>query len=264
MKFYLILFLPFFYLSCNTHNIKTIEFQKLSSSNPDNYYLNNSTSTLKGKVKPNQIGNKVFISYQLSYFFDTAANLKLEKTLFLGEPNYYGHYSENIDTLTQELYKKTKLKVDSLQKVVNSNLGYDERLKKGNTKGKQIRNAVDGELLLELEQDFLNNKLHLREYAGRILEDIKKAKRLNTFPFLYENPHYKSRLPSFNAYFVFKLYDDDGFEISSYQTEKFFVSPLKENFIEGKIELDYKKLATFEADIFLKAKKILVNVIASN
>ncbi|MEI6949819.1 hypothetical protein V9K67_21715 [Paraflavisolibacter sp. H34] len=262
MKVFFIFLPALLFASCKPA-VKPVEFKKVSSSNPDGFYANHSARKLEGKVKPGQFEGKACLSYQLTFAFDTSANKLLDPALFRGEPVFYGQYSEDVDVLSQQLYQEAKQRVDSLQAVVNSQNPYGQGQRQEGRSRRSLRNGTAEELLLELYKGSLNSPLEFKKETGEILQKIREAKRLTTYPYLYENPHFPTRQPALNVCFVLKFYDSDGFELASYQTGRYQVWPLKENFVEGKIETGYKSLDDFNGNIYSKVKRIVVNVVAS-
>jgi hypothetical protein len=253
----LIILIPVFF-GCKQGNKKLL-FYNNESTITDVRYLNLSNSTINGSIKPIELNGVVYLSYKFSFFYDTSSNSKMDKTLFLGEPRFVGNYSENIDTLLKQIYKKTKEKVDSLQKVLDKKI-YNKS--KGGKKDSENmpQNGSNEELQLALEKGHLENRDLQKVFAENVLEWIKQAKELGTYPYFNYKAHFKSRTPAFSVAFRISLKDKEGFEITSYITDYHLIFPMKDNLIEGKITVGYASADKFQKEVLKKADKVYISI----
>lgn len=251
--------------ACNSET-KNVSFQRANSNNSDAVFLNLNTINIEGQIKPLEVNNRIFLSYKLTHQYDTSSNSKLNKLLFLGSPLNYSHYSDNYDTVYRQVYSETRLKVDSLQKIID-NQPKRKKIKRPDGQvydsDRMATLATDEEAALALMHPSLKDTNSLKDYATIIIERRNFARQQKTFPVFYFDPHFKTRTPSFNASYQIKLIDKDGFEIISYQTEKFLLKPFSNNLLEGKVEVNYKDLGKFKKDVFDKAAKVVVIILSA-
>ena len=265
MKFSFILSLALLFFACNSDK-KELVFENVLTTNPNVNFLNLNTNSIKGQIKPFEVNGKVYLSYRLTHKYDTSSNSKLDNLLFLGMPIDYSNYSDNYDTLYKLVYDETKLKSDSLKKIIEK-----QPKKKIKKPGGKVYDS-DGMVMLATKENTelalmypsLTDTNSLKDYANTILMRRKVSIQQKTFPIYYHNPHFKTRAPGFAVIYKIKFFDGDNFELISYQTDRLSVKPFFDNTLDEKIEVSYKDLAKFRKDIYSKTRKIVVTILSAD
>lgn len=228
--------------ACNSENKKLL-FRRETSKNIDEYYLSTNTQSVDGQVKTTKLNGNVYLSYRFIYNYDTSRNTKVDKSLFLGNPTDYSSYLENLDSIVSQIKRERKRHADSLK--LNKSYG---------------KNGLP--LFL---YKIITDSTTITSEAKEVFRKIQESKRKGTYPIYYsDDAHYKTRSPKFQVQYLLRFIDKDDFEITSFLTDEFPVSPFQDNTIEGKIDVGYKNLDDFKNEVFDKTTKVLVTIKSAN
>ena len=245
-KNYILLTVVLILSACNSESKKLI-FKRQTSKNVDEYYLSTSTQSVDGQVKAIRLNNNVYLSYRFIYKYDTSGNTKVDKSLFLGKPTDYSSYLENLDSIASQIKGERKRYADSLKQAKKNSESYGE----------------DG-LPLFLYK-IITDSTTINSEAKELLQNLKESKRKGTYPIYYsDDAYYKTRSPKFQIQYLLRFIDKDDFEITSFPTDEFPVSPFQDNIIEGKIDVGYKNLDDFKNEVFNKTKKVFITIKSAN